>query len=216
VGIHIALLHANIGDLELPASVQRLLPCRRPKPGSLEEFAMKFGIHLVRSGALSAEDFITVVERQLSGRPPLGMLAIESRMLSMKQLFLVLKAQAEAPKPFGQLAIELGFLANADVLQLIGMQSERCRRIEEIVVEMGLLDAAVVREQLQILHAKYRTQEQEYDNDESVIEVQKPAKRGTSKRPVAPSSPAATKPRRAPRAVVKSRRAATTGNRKTK
>jgi hypothetical protein len=119
---------------------------------------MQFGIHLVRAGVLSADDFVDVVERQLRERPPLGMLAIEHHKLSMKQLFAVLEAQVEDPKPFGRLAVELGFLSQSDVLALVGLQSECGRPEAEHVVEMGLLDSATVARELERFRAASRAQ----------------------------------------------------------
>jgi hypothetical protein len=132
---------------------------------------MQFGIHLVRGGVLSADDFVDVVERQLRERPPLGMLAIEHHKLSIKQLFAVLEAQVEDPKPFGRLAVELGFLSQADLLQLVGMQSERGRPEAEHVVEMGLVDSATVCRELQRFRAASRDQRQELEPNPRVATV---------------------------------------------
>lgn len=133
---------------------------------------MRFGIYLVRCGALTAEDFVDTVERQLSECPPLGMLAIEERKLTMKQLFAVLQAQAESPQPLGQLAIELGFLTNADVLQLVGLQSERCRPMAEHLVEMGMIDPDDLRVRLQQFHELCRTRRPDEDDENTTEDGQ--------------------------------------------
>jgi hypothetical protein len=124
---------------------------------------MQFGIHLVRSGVLSADEFVAVIERQISRTPMLGMLAIEVRKISMKQLFAILEAQMDTSAPFGEVAIALGFMSHADVLELIGLQSERCQSVAQCINEMGLVAPDVLNRELRRFQASCRGQAPGYE-----------------------------------------------------
>jgi hypothetical protein len=110
---------------------------------------MQFGIHLVRAGALTAEDFVDVLERQCRARPTLGELAIQTRKLSMREVFAILSAQAGSHKQFGEIAVQQGYLTRTELTDLLALQTERSRPLFEIVREMGLLDHETLQRHLQ-------------------------------------------------------------------
>ncbi|MEZ6070728.1 MAG: hypothetical protein R3C10_10755 [Pirellulales bacterium] len=91
---------------------------------------------MVRTGALSAEDFAEAVWRHFESRPPLGELAAKHGLLSMKQVFAVLEKQADDKCPFGQTSIELGLLSKEQVDELLLLQAEMAIPVREIVDEL--------------------------------------------------------------------------------
>ena len=110
---------------------------------------MQFGLHLIRQGLITSDDFVQVADHQQSQRPLFGALAIELRRLSIHQVFEILSVQAESSKPFGRVAVDLLYLTEAEVMELLGRQSDRCQPFAKLVVELGILDQMTVDRELQ-------------------------------------------------------------------
>ena len=84
---------------------------------------MHFGLHLKKSGVISAEQLVAAVEVQLSTLVPIGQLALEEGILSARDIFNILRAQSDAPNVrFGDLAIEMGLMTRDDVMRLLMIQ----------------------------------------------------------------------------------------------
>ncbi|MAT69022.1 MAG: hypothetical protein CMJ58_05805 [Planctomycetaceae bacterium] len=99
---------------------------------------MYFGMHLVRQGLLTTDDFFALLEQQVASRPPMGALAIETGKLTMKQVFEVLEAQCEeTSQMFGEAAVRLGFLSEQDLAVLIYEQARRAMSMTELLVLNG-------------------------------------------------------------------------------
>lgn len=110
---------------------------------------MHFGLYLVKYGAISAEQFVTALERQLASRPQLGALAIELDMLSVREVFQVLRAQADNPQElFGELAVEAEMLTTDELASLLYCQSVRSQPMAEVVVELGFATPDVAQTHL--------------------------------------------------------------------
>ena len=102
--------------------------------------SLTFGIHLVRSGRISAEQLVDALEEQLASRPQLGQLALEEGLLSMSQLFEVLSVQRMEEKPFGTIAIERGFLNKSQLSMMLMKQRELELKITDLLVDHGTID----------------------------------------------------------------------------
>jgi hypothetical protein len=114
---------------------------------------MHFGLHLKKSGVISAEQLVAAVEVQLSTLVPIGQLALEEGMLAPRDIFNILRAQSNAPNVrFGDLAIEMGLITRDDVMRLLMIQADRKRPIAEILVGQGVL----TEEQMEAELAAYR------------------------------------------------------------
>lgn len=100
-------------------------------------------LELVRSGAITAEQYVEAVERQAEETTPLGQVAIEAGLLSAREVFEVLYRQrADKDHRFGDIAIELGYLDRSQIALLLLEQSERRRSIVQHLKEMGALPSA--------------------------------------------------------------------------
>jgi hypothetical protein len=119
---------------------------------------MHFGLHLKKTGVISAEQLVAALEVQLRTLVPIGQLALEEGMLAARDIFNVLRAQSDAPDMrFGDLAIEMGLLTRDDVMRLLLIQADRKRPIGDVLIGQGVLSesqmqselAAYRREQLQ-------------------------------------------------------------------
>lgn len=110
---------------------------------------MHFGLHLKKSGVISAEQLVAAVEVQLSTLVPIGQLALEEGMLAARDIFNILRAQSDAPNVrFGDLAIEMGLLTRDDVMRLLMIQADRKRPIGEILVGQGVLSEPQLKAEL--------------------------------------------------------------------
>lgn len=110
---------------------------------------MRFGIYLVRKELLNPEEFLEILDQQLSEQPLLGALAIKSGKLTMRQVFEVLKTQADSSEQFGAVAVQLGFMGESDVSELLIMQMGACRSLSEILIEGGYLPRSTVTAELE-------------------------------------------------------------------
>ena len=120
---------------------------------------MNFGLHIVRKGLITAEQYIATVEKQLSLRPMVGTVAIEIGKLSMKEVFQILRDQADSPtKMFGEIALELGLLTEEDLAVILFHQSTGVPPFSEILVELGIMTHYEVEEHLRAFHLESRNQ----------------------------------------------------------
>lgn len=115
---------------------------------------MQFGLHLVRAGAITAEQLVYALERQLEQRPAIGALAVETRRLTMRQVFDILGEQATSWKPFGEVAVDRGYLNYPQLLELLGLQCERCPSLPDVLADAGFIDAQTIREELQRFYTR--------------------------------------------------------------
>ena len=113
---------------------------------------MDFGVYLVRSGLITADDYVDAREAQSSACRRLGELRISSHKLTMRQVMDVLDAQFDTEKPFGQLAIDKGYLTQGDLIELLGLQIKLCPSLSDIIVERQILDEDTVREEARRFH----------------------------------------------------------------
>jgi hypothetical protein len=110
---------------------------------------MHFGLHLKKSGVISAEQLVAALEAQLGTLVPIGQLALEEGILSARDIFSILRAQSGAPSVhFGDMAIEMGLLTRDDVMRLLMIQSDRKRPIGEILVGQGVLSESQLKTEL--------------------------------------------------------------------
>ena len=109
---------------------------------------MWIAVHLLRKQMITAEQFAAAAERQIEGRIPMGLLAVEVGKLSMTQRVEILEALETDPRPFGQLAIELGYLSEQDLNFLLRLQMERATPLSEILVEMGAISPEELKQEL--------------------------------------------------------------------
>lgn len=101
---------------------------------------MDLELSLVRSGVISAEDYVEAVTRRDEERPPLGQLAIEEGVLRPRQVLELLRLQHGSPsRRFGEVAIEQGYLRTEQVATLLMHQQERQRPVIDHLVELGRL-----------------------------------------------------------------------------
>lgn len=98
------------------------------------------GIHLVRRGLISADQFVDALERGFAQRPPLGEVAMRLGKLTMRQVFSVLAEQSDRHQPFGRIAVELGFLSEGDLGELLLKQADSTPDVVDMLVMTGVLD----------------------------------------------------------------------------
>lgn len=104
---------------------------------------METELDLIRSGTISAEDYVDALSRREAERPRLGQIAIEEGMLSARQVLNILTKQYASPeRRFGQVAIEEGHLSPEQVETLLEQQLLRQRPVIDHLVELGRLSAA--------------------------------------------------------------------------
>ena len=108
---------------------------------------MNFGVYLVRTGRLTSDEFLTLLETQIASRPKLGTLAIETGRLSVRQVFQILRRQCEQPGlKFGEAAVEMGFLNEDQLAALVYRQSIRAMPFGEIIALHGYSDPEQVEQ----------------------------------------------------------------------
>lgn len=101
---------------------------------------MQLELTLVRTGVISADDYVEAVSRQDEERPPLGQVAIEEGLLSVRRVLELLSTQYEEPtRRFGELAVEKGYLDTPEVATLLMRQQDRQRPLIDHLVELGRL-----------------------------------------------------------------------------
>jgi len=123
-----------------------------------------FGLYLVKHSAITSEQFVEALERQLESRTQLGALAIEKEMLTVKQVFHILRFQANMPEElFGEVAVHEGMLTEEKLSNLIYLQSVRVRPMAEIAVELGFITPY----DLQQHHSEYRRDNQAVADSEA-------------------------------------------------
>jgi hypothetical protein len=114
--------------------------------------SLALGIHLVRSGHISADQLIDAVEQMLEGRPQLGQIALQEGLLSLSQLFEVLAIQRMEGKAFGEIAVERQFLTRAQLANLLLLQHEQEPNVCDLLCDAGLVSQA----ELQTRQAEWR------------------------------------------------------------
>ena len=100
---------------------------------------MWFGIHLVRTKRISAEQLFEAVTRQLEDQVQIGNLAVKNGLMALSDVECVLMEQANAQKPFGQVAVDNGYLSEQSLAALLMEQAETEDPIDEILIRMGYL-----------------------------------------------------------------------------
>lgn len=99
---------------------------------------MELELSLVRSGLVSADDYVEALGRREEERPPLGQVAIEEGLLGVRQVLEVIRSQHVDPdRLFGEVAIEKGFLTTQQVATLLMVQQQRQRPVIDHLVELG-------------------------------------------------------------------------------
>lgn len=99
----------------------------------------KFSRFLVQKGVLTSEQALTVLERQKSSRPLMGLLALQSGKLSTEQLFTIL-SELKPNERFGEAALRFGFLDQLEVLELLATQQELERPLIDCVIQETGID----------------------------------------------------------------------------
>ena len=99
---------------------------------------MELELSLVRSGLVSADDYVEALGRREEERPPLGQVAIEEGLLGVRQVLDIIRTQHTAPdRKFGEVAVEKGYLTTSQVATLLMLQQERQRPVIDHLVELG-------------------------------------------------------------------------------
>ncbi|TWT95887.1 hypothetical protein Pla108_29640 [Botrimarina colliarenosi] len=99
---------------------------------------MELELSLVRSGVVSADDYVEALGRRDEERPPLGQVAIEEGLLGVRQVLDVIRTQHASPdRRFGEIAVEKGYLTADQVAQLLLVQQGRQRSVIQHLVELG-------------------------------------------------------------------------------
>jgi hypothetical protein len=95
-------------------------------------------LSLVRSGLVSADDYVEALGRREEERPPLGQVAIEEGLLGVRQVLDVIRTQhVEPERRFGEVAVDKGYLTTSQVATLLMLQQERQRPVIDHLVELG-------------------------------------------------------------------------------
>lgn len=99
---------------------------------------MELELLLVRTGLITADDYVEAVGRREEERLPLGQVAIEERMLGVRQVLDVIRTQLLDPdRRFGEVAVEKGYLTTSQVAALLRLQRQRQRPVIDHLVELG-------------------------------------------------------------------------------
>ncbi len=99
---------------------------------------MELELALVRSGLVTADDYVDALGRREEERLPLGQLAIEEGLLGVRQVLDVIRTQHHQPgQRFGEVAVEMGYLTAAEVAALLVVQQQRQRPLIDYLVELG-------------------------------------------------------------------------------
>jgi len=109
---------------------------------------MWIGLHLVRSGLVTAEQLLTAIEYCESHRPPIGQIAIQKRKLTVAECFKVLSRQAIQPDNFGCIARELRLLSKRQVADLLLAQSEQTPTLSSALVATSALTQKEIEREL--------------------------------------------------------------------
>lgn len=103
---------------------------------------MELEVSLVRSGLITADDYVDAVARREEERPPLGQVAIEEGLLAARQVLDLLWLQHDRPESrFGEIAVAEGYLRLEQVATLLMHQQARQRPVIDHLVELGRLSA---------------------------------------------------------------------------
>jgi hypothetical protein len=95
-------------------------------------------LSLVRSGLISADDYVEALGRREEERPPMGQVAIEEGLLGVRQVLDVIRTQhTESDRKFGEVAVEKGYLTASQVATLLMLQQQRQRPVIDHLVELG-------------------------------------------------------------------------------
>ena len=99
---------------------------------------MELELSLVRSGLVSAADYVEALGRREEERPPMGQVAIEEGLLGVRQVLDVIRTQQlQSDRKFGEVAVEKGYLTTSQVATLLMLQQERQRPVIDHLVELG-------------------------------------------------------------------------------
>lgn len=117
-----------------------LARCNCPPPRRLfaRALALELELSLVRSGLVSADDYVEALGRREEERLPLGQVAIEEGLLGVRQVLDVIRTQhGEPERRFGEVAVDKGYLTTSQVATLLMLQQERQRPVIDYLVELG-------------------------------------------------------------------------------
>ncbi len=109
---------------------------------------MWFGIHLVRSGKITAPQLVDAMERQLESQVQIGHLAVSRGLMTFDQVREVLLHQAESQLPFGRIAVLLGYLNDRQLADLLLAQSNSEPPLWEVLAAMDVLPESEAKEEL--------------------------------------------------------------------
>lgn len=102
---------------------------------------MQFGLHLLRRGLITPQQFMAALAHQQECRVPLGRLAVDLGLLTEGELLRVLQWQTDlTSNPFGEVAIELGLLTREDLATLLVHQIDCQVPLHECLVQLEIMN----------------------------------------------------------------------------
>ncbi len=101
--------------------------------------SLQFCLYLVESEAITANQFVSAIQRQQESRRPIGELLLRQGLMTMKQVFAVLSQQSESQARFGEIAIENGFINRNQLSHILMEQAEKGESLSEILIDQKSL-----------------------------------------------------------------------------
>ncbi len=112
---------------------------------------MQFGRFLIDSGAITAAQLVSALDRQRHDQIPIGELAIAKGYLAYRDVANVLALRVDDRRSsdfFGDVSVELGILSREQVDELIADQRVTRKPLGEFLVECSALTADSLQREL--------------------------------------------------------------------
>ena len=100
--------------------------------------SIRFGIFLVENKYITANQFVSLVKKQLENREAIGQTAMRNGLMDVEQVYQTLSLQSKKENlSFGKAAIQLGFLTPTQYSQLLVAQAKNDVDIKELIIGNG-------------------------------------------------------------------------------
>ena len=111
--------------------------------------SIRFGIFLVENKYITANQFVSLVKKQLEKREAIGQTAMRNGLMDVEQVYQTLSLQSKKEYlSFGKAAIQLGFLTTTQYSQLLVAQAKNDVDIKELIIGNGWISRSRLKQLL--------------------------------------------------------------------
>ena len=127
-------------------------------------FVQFFGGFLLNKGAVTREQLIDAMEKEVTAHIQLGTLAMHAGLMDAEQIEDVRISQTHTDKRFGEICVDKGYLTEAQVDELLASQYPKYLLLGQVLEEQGVFDQSTFNALVQEYITKNSIPEEDLSN----------------------------------------------------